>query len=297
MSVIAIPNVSEGNDADVIEACTQAVGRARASILDVHSDPVHGRSVLTVVGGTQELIDGMKALAVAAVAGIDLTSQAGVHPRLGVLDVCPFVAVGESARAQAVEVARRAAAAIADGAGLPVYLYGDAALREETRELPDLRKGGLEALGRRALSDLPPDHGPDVVDRAAGVVCVGARRVLIAFNVWLRGPAEIAKRVAASVRSSAGGPGGVRALGFDMGHGLSQVSMNLVDPERTGIEEVFEAVADLARVEGIEPIRSEIVGLVPERYLPAPDAKAARLLDPPGRSLESALKESARPDR
>jgi len=230
----------------------------------------------------------MTALAVAARSSLDLTDRHGVHPRLGVLDVCPFVPHEEEMSA-AIESARAAGAAIATDAGLPVYLYGAAAERDATRDLPFLRRGGLKGLIRAAREGLVPDYGPGVIDQRHGVVCVGARDVLIAFNIWLRAREQVARRIAAGIRTSGGGPPGIRALGVPMGDGLSQVTMNLIDPAVTGIDRAFELVAGAAAATGAEITATEIVGLVPERYLPDPNATAARLLMKPGRSLESVL--------
>ena len=197
----------------------------------------------------------------------------------------------------AIEAALIAAPAIAEAAELPVYLYGAAAGRDETRELPALRRGGLEGLTARAAAGLAPDFGPGTIDPQHGVVCVGARGTLIAFNIWLRGSESVARKIAAGIRTTGGGPPGVRALGVPMGAVTSQVTMNLTDPESTGIDAVFELVAGAADALGAEVTAAEIVGLVPERYMPDPDARAARLLMQPGRSLESALEGLLAPPR
>ena len=288
MGLIAIPNVSEGRDRPTLERLTASVTGAGARLLDVHADPHHNRAVLTTAGTGAELVTAMASLAAEATRSIDLSSQQGVHPRVGVLDVCPFVP-HEVSMSDAIDAAHLAAPAIAEAAGLPVYLYGAAASRDETRELPALRRGGLEGLMGRAAAGLEPDFGPKTIDPRHGVVCVGARDTLIAFNIWLRGSEEIAARIAAGVRTAGGGPPGVRALGVSVGAGKSQVTMNLIDPERTGIDRIFGLVEDAAAGLGVEIIATEIVGLVPERYRPDPNAKAARLLKEPGRSLESVL--------
>ena len=288
MALLAIPNVSEGRDRLMVEhlgACIRAHG---AHLLDVHTDARHNRAVFTTTGEPHDLIAGMVALAVQAKDSLNLKIQEGVHPRVGVLDVCPFVP-HETSIDEAVVTARRAASSIAIEAGLPVYLYGAAAERRATRELPELRRGGLSGLVRRASEGLAPDFGPDVIDDRFGVVCVGARDVLIAFNVWLRSSEEVAKQIAAEVRTAGGGPPGIRALGVPIEDGLCQVTMNLVEPVVTGIDDAFEVVAAGAAARGAEVTATEIVGLVPERFLPDPDAEAARLLKEPGRSVESAL--------
>ena len=272
----------------MLERLAASIRARGARLLDLHADPQHHRSVFTTTGSGGDLVAGMTALAVAAKSSLDLTERHGVHPRVGVLDVCPFVP-HEEEMAAAIESARAAGAAIATEAGLPVYLYGAATERDAARELPYLRRGGLEGLIRAAREGLVPDFGPDVIDPRRGVVCVGARNVLIAFNIWLRASEDVARRIAAEIRTSGEGPPGVRALGVPMGDGISQVTMNLIDPAVTGIDRAFELVADAAATTGAEITATEIVGLVPERYLPDPNATAARLLMKPGRSLESVL--------
>ncbi|HEX2294533.1 MAG TPA: glutamate formiminotransferase [Actinomycetota bacterium] len=281
--LVAVPNVSEGRDAAVVARLRASVEDAGARVLDVHSDPVHNRSVVTAAAEPATLIDAMVGLAREA-QSIDLSRHTGVHPRLGVLDVCPFVVDGRLAR-EVVDVARAAGRAIAARAGIPVYLYALAATRPECERLPDLRRGGLQALAKRSAGDLPPDFGPPTIDPRVGVTCVGARGVLIAFNVWLRADAATARGIAAEVRAELGAAG-VRALGLDAGDGLAQVSMNLTEPARAGIEEAFAAVAARARA---AVHATELVGLPPERFMPDPDAEAARLLLEPGRSLERVL--------
>ncbi len=285
--MLAIPNVSEGRDAAIVRALNETVEARGARVLDVHSDRVHNRSVLTVAGSARSMIDAMKSLAVAAVAAIDLSKHDGVHPCLGALDVCPLVSLDDEID-DVIAVARQVALEIG-AAGLPVYVYGEAAFRPDGRELPFLRRGGLEALMARCAAGFEPDEGPAQIDPRRGVVCVGARRPLIAFNVNLAADAEVAETIAARIRSSVGGLPCVRALGFRMPSG-TQVSMNLIEPEKTGIDDAFDTVEAEAKSFGAEVISTELIGLIPERFLPNPDAKAARLLVEPGRSLEAALK-------
>ena len=240
--------------------------------------------MLTIAGHPAELVSGMTALADRASA-IDMSKHRGLHPRLGGLDVCPFVPL-EATMADAVTVARTTAISIARGTDMPVYLYGEAATRPETRELPDLRRGGLAALAERASASLPPDQGPRGIDPRRGVVCVGARGPLIAFNVWLASDGDTARGIASEVRE----PGTLRALGIQLEPGTSQVSMNLTQPHALGIEEAFDRVAASAETFGARVTNTEIVGLVPEASMPPPDATATRLLLEPGRSVESVLR-------
>jgi glutamate formiminotransferase / 5-formyltetrahydrofolate cyclo-ligase len=288
LTLIAIPNLSEGRDTDKVGRLSDTVESAGAHVLDIHSDAVHNRSVVTVAGTSATLPDAMAALA-EATTEIDLTRHRGVHPRLGALDVCPIVPHNGDID-EAIRTARATGLRIVERANVPVYFYGAAATRPETRALPSLRRGGLSALAKRALSDLPPDLGSPEIDLSRGVVCVGARDVLIAFNVWLHSEKVVATAIAHRIRSSGGGPPGIRALAFQIDDSpTSQVSMNLVRPSVTGIDDAFEAVAAAATEVGATLVATEIVGLVPRRFLPNPDAQAARLLIKPGRSLESAL--------
>jgi glutamate formiminotransferase len=285
MPLIAIPNISE-SEGSKVSALVGAVESHGARVLDRHLDDEHSRSVLTCTGEPEELVDAMTSLAIEAAALIGLQQHRGEHPRVGALDVCPFVPqdVGmDTAIRAARETGRKIGAA-----GIPVFFYGAAA--DTSRSLPEIRSGGLPRLLARVGRGLEPDEGPRTVDPDTGVVCVGARDVLIAFNVWIDGDLDVARRIASHIRAGLGGLPGVRALGLAVSaHGDSQISMNLVAPEQTGIDRVFERIEALATKEGNRAVATEIVGLVPERFLPDPDAKAARLLIEPGRSLEAAL--------
>jgi len=286
MPLVAIPNVSEsaGREISILRDVIEAHA---ARVLDTHVDEEHGRAVFTSTGSSDELIAAMTALAIAAAEQIDLEHHRGAHPRVGVLDVCPFVP-HEVSMPDAVAAARETARRIGNR-GIPVFLYGEAS--EVARSLPEIRSGGLPGLLERMQGGLRPDEGPERIDPSTGVVCVGARDVLIAFNVWIDAGPEVARQIAMTIRTGVSGVPGVRALGLDVStHGGSQISMNLVEPATTGIEEVFERIEEIAEAYGALPVATEIVGLVPERFLPHPDAKAARLLIEPGRSLESALR-------
>lgn len=283
MALLAIPNVSEGRDQRKVASFVEIVTARGGRVLDVHSDADHGRSVFTVTGAPGALVDAMTELARAA-SSIDLTRHEGVHPRLGGLDVCPFVPHDEP-MTLASDAARAAAERIG-AAGLPVYLYGAAATGG--RPLLEIRKGGLAGLLERAAAGFLPDAGPTDIDPRTGVVCVGARDVLIAFNVWVSCDLDRAKRVATMVRSATGGPPGIRALALDIeSRGMRQISMNLIEPEMTGIEAAYETVVAAAPAGSV--VATEIVGLVPERFMPDPDTGVARLLIEPGHSLEASL--------
>jgi glutamate formiminotransferase len=291
-ALIAVPNVSEGRDKKAISRYSQTISRVGARVLDIHSDAAHNRSVFTVAGEAGTLVEAMTALAVAC-GDIDLSIHEGAHPRLGGLDVCPFVPLHGS-MAEAIAIARTAGRSVHERTGIPVYFYGEAATRSENRDLPALRKGGLATLIERARAGWEPDHGlASEIDEKRGVICVGARGVLIAFNVWLRCTGGDASELAAAIRQARarGGSGleGVRALGLEIDAGTAQVSTSITDPDVTSIDETFAAIALRAELRGIEVLRTELVGLVPQRYLPDPNAAAAQLLSEPGRSLEAAL--------
>jgi glutamate formiminotransferase len=287
LTVIAIPNISEGRDQRFIDATVTSVQRGACDVLDVHSDGRHNRTVLTIASADDSFVEAMIELASLA-STIDMTRHTGVHPRLGGLDVCPFVPFRTDME-PAVTTAREVGRAISERCDLPVYLYGHAAPRASTRRLPDLRRGGLQELIARAPS-LPPDFGPGRIDPSKGVVCVGARGPLIAFNVWIEAPVKLARAIAHLVREENSGLAGLRALGLEIGNGRSQVSMNITEPDLVGIDAAYEAVANAARAHGVAPVHTELVGLVEQRFAPDPEKEAARLLIQPGRTLESALK-------
>jgi glutamate formiminotransferase len=257
----AVPNFSEGRDRTVVDALAAALG-AHASVLDVHADPDHNRSVFTLAGSERQLIAALVEGAALARERIDLRAHEGVHPCVGVADVLPLVAVRphdlERARAAALELAGR----IGEELGLPVFFYGELAAG---RRLAELRRGGPGELARRIeSSELAPDFGPARLDPRSGAVLVGARRPLIAFNVNLRGSLEAAKEIAALVREDGGGFAGVRALGLALPEaGLSQVSMNIEDWEKSGPGEIATRIEREAAKRGAEVVGSELVGLVP----------------------------------
>jgi glutamate formiminotransferase len=245
-----VVNVSEGRDRRVVDAIAAAGGTC---LLDVHADPHHNRAVLTLAGPDVE--GAARAVAAEGLRRIDLRQHTGAHPRLGAVDVVPFVALDGSTPADAIAARDRFAAWAGAEVGVPCFLYGP------ERSLPDVR--------RHAFVALAPDAGPPAPHPTAGAICVGARPVLVAYNVWLAPGVDVAvaRRVAAAVRGPA-----LRALGLDVG-GRAQVSMNLVDPFRLGPAAAYDAVAALASVAG-----AELVGLVPLAVLEAvPTARWAEL--------------------
>lgn len=260
----AVPNFSEGGDATRISRITAAVGAVPGvRVLGLHSDPAHNRSVLTFAGEEETVLSGATGLAKACSAELDLATQSGEHPRMGVLDVLPFVPLEGATMEDAVRLAHRAGENLGL-LGFPVFLYGSAATAPHRRGLPDIRRGGYEGVASRLKDPLwKPDYGPETLDPHKGAVAVGARPFLIAFNAYLNtDDVGIAREVARRVRESGGGLPAVRALGFSVG-GKAQVSMNLTDFERTPIPVALEAVRSAAADLGVSVESTELVGLAP----------------------------------
>jgi len=260
----AVPNFSEGKDTTKISRITEAVRAVPGvRILGLHSDPDHNRSVLTFAGEEDPVLSGAVALANACAAELDLISQSGEHPRMGVLDVLPFVPLEGAKMDDAVRLANRAGETLGT-LGFPVFLYGSAATASHRRSLPDLRRGGYEGVASRIEDRLwKPDHGPETLNPHVGAVAVGARPFLVAFNAYLdTTDIEVARAVARRVRASGGGLPAVKALGFAVG-GKAQVSMNLTDLELTPIPVALEAVRSAAADLGASVESTELVGLAP----------------------------------
>ena len=272
----AVPNVSEGRDSAVVEAIGAAFARD-AVLLDTHSDPDHHRSVFTLVGHEQGLVESLLAGIAAAVDLVDLREHLGVHPRVGVADVVPLVPLVEDGVGQAAAAARALAQRIGAELGLPVFLYGEVG---GGRRPAFFRRGGLDELRRRVGSrELAPDAGPDRIDPRSGVVLVGARAALVAYNLDLHtDDLEVARAVAKAVRESSGGMPGVQAMGLRLPRsGRVQVSMNVIDVDRAPLHEVVERVRREAGARGVEVVRGELVGLVPERVVEAARAAGVEL--------------------
>ncbi len=274
-----VPNFSEGRRRDVIEAIVDALAVEGARVVFAEADPDHHRLDTTVLGDADAVRRSAMAGAAAASERIDMFEHRGGHPRMGAADVIPFMPVREVGMEACVELARDVGRELAETLDLPVYLYGEAALVPERRSLADVRKGEFEGLREAVASgDRLPDFGPHEIG-PAGATAVGARKPLIAFNIYLSGADEAgAKDIARSVRESSGGLTAVRAIGFAVPERRSvTVSMNLVDFEMTGIRDAFDAVAKEAAARGMEILESEIVGLAPEAALPTGDGEHVRL--------------------
>jgi glutamate formiminotransferase len=259
----SVPNVSEGRDPAALAALREAFS-GPARLLDVHTDWDHHRSVFTLVGSGEELVDTLLDGIRAAAARIDLTHHEGAHPRIGAADVVPLVPLEPDAEPGA----REAALALADRVGneleLPVFFYGR--LTEDGREPAFFRRGGAEELQRRIDGgELRPDRGPDRLHPTAGGVLVGVRRPLVAFNVNLRSDdVDVAREIARLVRERDGGFPGVRALGLDLPRaGFVQVSMNVTDWQAAALHEIVARIGSEAAARGVEVAGSELVGLMP----------------------------------
>lgn len=257
----AVPNFSEGRDQATLAALRNVLS-APARLLDVHVDADHHRSVYTLVGEPDELVETLLAGIACARERIDLRRHEGAHPRIGAADVVPVVPIKPEHLGRAKETALVLARRIGGELGLPVFLYGELA---PGRGPAFFRRGGPGELQRRiAAAELGPDFGPGALDERAGGVIVGARRPLIAFNVNLRGELETAKAVAAVVRETGGGFPGVRALGLDLPRaGVVQVSMNVEDWEAAALHEIVARIETEAAERGAEVVGSELVGLMP----------------------------------
>lgn len=261
-------NVSEGKDLRLIDRLAETVaGTPGGQLLDIHSDADHNRSVFTLTG-----VEAPRALTRRCVELLDIAGHSGVHPRLGVVDVVPFVALDGSSHADALAARDGFAQWAADELGLPVFLYGP------ERTLPDIRRG--------AWTSVQPDRGPDRPHPTAGAVCVGVRPVLIAYNVLLTTTElTIAKGIAARLRRP-----GLRTLAF-MVRGNAQVSMNIVDADHISVSDAYDAVAAEAAATGARVVGAELVGLVTERHLQMNDPSRWAQLDiGPNRTVESRLR-------
>jgi glutamate formiminotransferase / 5-formyltetrahydrofolate cyclo-ligase len=266
----AVPNVSEGRDESCIAAFGRALGAHGSSLLDVHTDPDHNRSVFTLVGGPQELADSLLAAARIVIDHVDMRGHEGAHPCIGALDVVPIAYLRGEDRELAEDEALAIANRLAGELDLPVFVYGDLASSDHRRERSFFRDGGLNALSARMASgDLAPDFGPARVHPTAGAALVGARPPLVAFNVELDTEDEgVAKNIAAQVREHDGGLPGVRAIGVKLAsRGVAQVSTNVHDPFRVPLADVVEAVQREAAPFGRSVVAAELVGLTPAAAL------------------------------
>jgi glutamate formiminotransferase len=266
-----VPNFSEGRRAEVVDEIVRAVGQIDGvTLLDHSRDETHNRSVVTFAGAAEPVVRAASAAVGRAIQLIDMEQHTGAHPRIGAVDVIPFVPLGSTRIEECVDLARRFGEQIAKLFDIPVYLYGEAALRPERRRLADVRRGQYEGLKAEigVNPERDPDYGPHHLHPRAGAVAVGARKPLIAFNVNLAtDDLALARRIATTIRESSGGLPAVQAMGVlleNPGEGrFAQVSMNLVDWEKTGIARVVREIRRLAQEAGTDIDHCELIGLAP----------------------------------
>jgi glutamate formiminotransferase / 5-formyltetrahydrofolate cyclo-ligase len=277
--VVCVPNFSDGRNADVIDAICDALASVPdARLVYRQADPEHNRLDTTVVGPPEAVRASALAGAAVAVERIDMTTHEGGHPRMGAVDVIPFVPLRGISMDEVIELARTFGAELAERLHIPVYLYDRAATSPERASLVEVRKGEFEGLRDAvARGERLPDFGPHEIGRA-GATAVGARKPLVAFNLYLTGSEEDAKEIAKAVRESSGGLPAVRAIGFAVPErNAVTVSMNLVDVEVTSPGVAFDAVSALAAERGMQVLSSEIVGFAPAAALAEGDPEHLRL--------------------
>lgn len=285
-----IPNLSEGRRPEVIQALTDAVRDVPGVTLVDHSaDKDHNRMVLTMLGAAEPLEEAILKLFHEADRHLNVHQHKGAHPRIGAIDVVPFVPVWRSTMEQAVQLAHRTGERIAEELQVPVYFYAEASRKETYRSLSWLRRGQLEGLLKDLAAERVPDLGPPALHARLGATVVGARRPLIAYNVVLDSTdLEVARQVARRVRESSGGLRWIQAMGVMLEErGKAQVSMNLVDPERTSLYTALEMVKMEARRYGVTVLDSEIIGLSPVEtlieaaryYLQLTDFRSSQVLE------------------
>ena len=270
-----VPNFSEGRRPEVVEEIVRAVRQIEGvTLLDYSRDETHNRSVVTFAGAAEQVVRAAAAAVGRALELIDMEEHTGAHPRIGAVDVIPFVPLGTTRMEECVDLARRFGEQIARTFELPVYLYGEAALRPERQRLAEVRRGQYEGLKAEIGVDpeRDPDYGPKRMHPRGGAVAVGARKPLIAFNVNLAtDDLTIARRIAETIRESSGGLPAVQAMAVQLENPgeprYAQVSMNLVDWERTGIARAVHEVRRLARASGTDIDHCELIGLAPAAAL------------------------------
>jgi glutamate formiminotransferase len=293
--VESVPNVSEGRRLEVVELLATAISSVRGvHLLDRTSDASHNRSVFTLAGPAGPVGDALERLVAASIREIDMEEHWGEHPRIGAVDVVPWIPLGDTTMDDAVELARAFGKRIADKFRLPVYLYAEAATRSERVKLADVRRGQYEGLKEEIdHRGREPDFGPSRMHPSAGAVAVGARPFLIAYNINLESPdRELAVRIARRIRESGGGLPRLQANGFFIEElGRAQVSMNLLDFRTTSLWQVWEAVRAEAAEDGVALAESELIGLAPvAAFLDVADHIGARS----DSSVEKRLKAAAK---
>jgi glutamate formiminotransferase len=296
--VECVPNFSEGVDRDKVEQIVRAMKVDGVHLLDYSLDADHNRSVVTIAGSPEAVVEAAVRGAGKAAELIDLTQQSGAHPRIGAADVIPFVPVSGLSLVQCAMLARQAGLAIWRRFGVPIYFYEAAASRPDRVNLEDVRRGQFEGLQRESLRDTrrQPDVGGPELHATAGASAVGARKFLIAYNIYLAssGTTEavgLARSIAKEIRASGGGLFGVKAMGV-MANGRAQVSMNITDFQKTPMTKLHTAVTEIAARHGVQIGEGEVVGLIPELAY-EPNAEWVRQtlqFDPEDKVLERRLR-------
>jgi glutamate formiminotransferase len=275
-----VPNVSEGQRLDVVARMADAIRAvSRVRLLNASSDPAHNRSVFTFVGAPAAVLEAVLALFERAIADVDLRAHRGEHPRLGAVDVVPFVPLMGATMNECIATAKSAGAAIAERFGVPVYLYEEASNNPIRKRLEDIRRGAFEGLkDKMSRPEWVPDFGAPHPHPTVGATVVGARRILIAYNVNLASDRlDVAKAIAKIVRQSGGGLPFVKAMGVRLTPDVVQVSMNLTNYEETPMHVVFDAVRREAERQGVRVRGSEVIGLLPQAALRPGDEQYLQL--------------------
>jgi len=282
--VECVPNFSEGRDQKKIQAIAEAArGRPKVKVLDVEWDKDHHRSLVTLVGEPESIFEAVWAMILQAVALIDMEKHQGEHPRIGAVDVVPFIPVAKVSMEECVELAKKLGKRVGEELSLPVYLYEAAATKPERVNLANVRKGDYEGLKKEIKTnpERKPDFGPAKMHPTAGAMVVGARKFLIAYNVNLdTQDVEVAKEMAKLIREKDSGFPAVKALGFEIkDKGYVQVSINLCDFEQTNMDKVFRKIKSEAEKRGVKVLGSEIYGMVPKAALEGLNLDELQLID------------------
>jgi glutamate formiminotransferase / 5-formyltetrahydrofolate cyclo-ligase len=278
-----VPNFSEGCDQQKLKKIAEVFESfPGVRLVDFSGDTDHNRSVYTFLGSPEDVLEAALAAAGCALKLIDMRNQAGVHPRLGAVDVVPFIPLSTARMKDAVEVAHQFGRQLSERFGVPVYFYGDAALIPERNELANVRRGGYEALEKKMTI---PEDAPDVGDcrfnECAGATAVGAREPLVAYNINLESDdLRLVQKIASQIREKSGGLKHVRAIGVILkSRGVAQVSMNLTNYKETPLKVIYDQVKILAADRGVEILESELIGLAPKAAFAGTSAKYLRLKD------------------
>ena len=289
--VECVPNFSEGQRKEVIDAIVNEAKKYNVKILNVHADADHNRTDVTIIGEPEEVKNAVLAMSLKAVELIDMNKHKGEHPRMGAMDVVPFVPVMNVSMEDCIKLAHEFAREFSEKAGVPCFLYEEAATKPSRKNLADVRRGEFEGL-KEEIGKNPektPDYGPNAIHPTAGATAVGAREFLIAFNVNLAtSDINIAKKIAKAVRHSSGGYRYVKAMGFEIKErGIVQVSMNMTNYKLTPLFRVFETIKKEAERYGTRVLSSEIIGMIPLEaladiaafYLQLEDFKVEQILE------------------